>query len=233
MSVDRLLLFGILYAASAIDSANGNQAKALAFYHLVHNEDIIANVKRNSKKLKLLVYCMLELAQAQLRTDPDDRQRVYFREPAADFNDRSEQTYRQLLAWLYQEFQRQIFGSRSEISCIMFIERISCKFSKNKDPNKLPDVEEDSLHQNSGQGGRGNNDGERTLPNNRADGNDADDEERRHLVPSILKTAGLNDWFDPVFLQSRIELLKRHNQIESEDGSDRGDAFSAAGTLRE
>ena len=31
-----------------------------------------------------------------------------------------------------------------------------------------------------------------------------------------------NDWFDPVFIQKRIELIKKHNKIESEEGTIRG-----------
>ena len=29
----------------------------------------------------------------------------------------------------------------------------------------------------------------------------------------------INDWFDPVFIERRIGILKRINMIESEDGS--------------
>lgn len=82
--VDKLILFAILYSRSEITSSNGNQAKALAFYHLLQHDDIIANVKKDSKRLKQLVFYMFELAMAVLRVDPDDRRRVYFREPGED-----------------------------------------------------------------------------------------------------------------------------------------------------
>ena len=62
LSVDKLILFGILYATSDVDNAEGNQAKALAFYHLLNNEDLVANVKRSSRRLKLLMHYMFELA---------------------------------------------------------------------------------------------------------------------------------------------------------------------------
>lgn len=35
------------------------------------------------------------------------------------------------------------------------------------------------------------------------------------LVPFI----GLNDWFDPVFIHKKIDSLKKHNKLESDDGS--------------
>jgi len=40
-SVDRLMLFGILYSESLVDSSEGNQVKALLFFHLLHNDNIV------------------------------------------------------------------------------------------------------------------------------------------------------------------------------------------------
>jgi len=30
---------------------------------------------------------------------------------------------------------------------------------------------------------------------------------------------GVNDWFDPVFLQKRIEILRKHNDVKDEPDS--------------
>ena len=32
----------------------------------------------------------------------------------------------------------------------------------------------------------------------------------------------INDWFDPIFIERRIQILKKYNMIESEDGSGGG-----------
>jgi hypothetical protein len=49
------------------------------------------------------------------------------------------------------------------------------------------------------------------------------EEEPEIIIPQVHLHGQLNDWFDPVYIQMRVELLKRHNKIESEDGSVRGD----------
>lgn len=51
--------------------------------------------------------------------------------------------HNKVLEYIYQEFLQQLFNNRKEISCIQFIERISCKYNKNKDPNKI--VEEATI----------------------------------------------------------------------------------------
>ena len=38
------------------------------------------------------------------------------------------------------------------------------------------------------------------------------------MVPLFQLGLTLNDWFDPIFIQQRIELLKKSNKIDSEDG---------------
>ena len=40
-------------------------------------------------------------------------------------------------------------------------------------------------------------------------------EEYSGLVLPRLQNLGVNDWFDPVFLQARIAVLRKHNDIES------------------
>lgn len=60
--------------------------KALVFYNLLQPQDLVANVQRTSDKLRKLVYGLFELAQTRIELDPDGHQRLYFREPIADFN---------------------------------------------------------------------------------------------------------------------------------------------------
>ena len=108
----------------------GNQAQALVFFHLMHNDEMAANVKKNSKRLKKYVFALIELSQARLKTDPDGRHRFYFREKS-----NNEAKHMELTEWFYSDFQRQIFGRRTEISCIQFIERLSCVYNKDNDPN--------------------------------------------------------------------------------------------------
>ena len=38
------------------------------------------------------------------------------------------------------------------------------------------------------------------------------------MVPLFQLGSTLNDWFDPIFIQQRIDLLKKANKIDSEDG---------------
>ena len=52
MSVDKLMLFGLIYTPSKISSQKGNNCKALLFYHLINSEDIVQNVMRDSKRLR-------------------------------------------------------------------------------------------------------------------------------------------------------------------------------------
>ena len=74
LSVDKLMLFGILYTESRLDSRFGNQAKALLFYHLLTtDDDIIGHVHRHCKRLRRLLFMMFELAQAHLELDIDGR----------------------------------------------------------------------------------------------------------------------------------------------------------------
>ena len=54
-------------------------------------------------------------------------------------------------------------------------------------------------------------------------------EEYSGLVLPRLQNLGVNDWFDPVFLQARIAVLRKHNDIESVmDASVADDASEAA-----
>lgn len=100
LSIDKLMLFGILYTESTLDSRFGNQAKALLFYHLLNDDDIIGHIHRHCKRLKRLLFIMFELAQAHLELDVDGRQRIYFREGNSEYD----HTYLRLLNWLYTEF---------------------------------------------------------------------------------------------------------------------------------
>lgn len=40
-----------------------------------------------------------------------------------------------------------------------------------------------------------------------------------HKVVGVVPSIHLHDWFDAVFIQRRIEILRLKNKIESEDGS--------------
>lgn len=51
----------------------GNQAKALVFFHLFSEDEIAANVRKNSKRLKKAMFTLFEIAQARLRTDQDGK----------------------------------------------------------------------------------------------------------------------------------------------------------------
>ena len=62
LNVDKLMLFGILYTENILDARNGNQVKALLFYHLLNSDDILNHIFRSSKRLKKLVYYMFELS---------------------------------------------------------------------------------------------------------------------------------------------------------------------------
>ena len=58
------------------------------------------------------MHYIFEFCQAMLETDPDGRQRLYFREPVAYFSDinnrgggaEKEQIHQRIIEWLYQEF---------------------------------------------------------------------------------------------------------------------------------
>ena len=73
LSVEKIILFAILYMGCDIKSKFGNQSKALIFFHLMGCEDAVANVRKNSKRLKKLMYSIFELAQARLKTDKDGK----------------------------------------------------------------------------------------------------------------------------------------------------------------
>lgn len=149
ISVDKLILFGILYTPSSLSEKNGNLSKGLLFYHLINGEKIAESVPKNSKKLKQLMLYIFEFCQATLESDPDGRQRLYFREPVAYFSDinnrgggaEKEQIHQRITEWLYQDFLWQLFANRESLSCIQFIERLACKFSKDRDPNRIEDDE--------------------------------------------------------------------------------------------
>jgi hypothetical protein len=102
--------------------------------------------------------------------------------------------------WLYEEFKRQAFGRRDEISCVQFIERLSCLHNKNRDPNSV-NLEEMFP---------------KMITNTFKDDvdNDMDDPKYSHLKLPQLLSMGVNDWFDPVFLQKRIEKLLSYNDIQ-------------------
>lgn len=98
---------------SKVDTSNGNQAKALILYHLMHQDDVTGNVRKESKNLKKLMYTLFELSQGRLKTDADGEQRFYFRESGSD-----EGKHAILIDWLFDEFKRQVFGRRQGISCV-------------------------------------------------------------------------------------------------------------------
>ena len=155
----------------------------------------------------MLVYFMFELSQARLELERDGRQRIYFRERSGDFNHDREQLHQRIISWLYGEFLRQIFGQRDKVSCVHFLEKISCKFHKNRDPNKIC-VDETIVP-------------EKSWRRNKKDGiNDsvAEIDAQEIMVPLFQLGLTLNDWFDPIFIQQRIERLKKSNKLDSEDG---------------
>lgn len=61
LSVSKLMLFGILYTPSHLSKPQGNQLKALVFYHLLHPDNSISNIDRTDTKLKFMVKAMFEL----------------------------------------------------------------------------------------------------------------------------------------------------------------------------
>ena len=101
------MLFGIVYSPSFVDTLNGNIAKAVLFWQLIHKRDLTRNIHRQSKRLKYLMYCIFEMAHAHLETDQDGLERIYFREPPADFmNGEKEQVTQKILHVIYDEFRR-------------------------------------------------------------------------------------------------------------------------------
>lgn len=86
LSIEKIILFGILYCPSYFSSTHGNQAKALSFYYLVQRKSLVGDIHRDCKYLKAIVMAMFELCQARIELDPDNHTRLYFREPVADFN---------------------------------------------------------------------------------------------------------------------------------------------------
>lgn len=66
------MLFGIIYTPSRVGKSGGNTSKALLFYHLIHGENIVAKVKRESKKLRQLMHYVFEFAQARFERDQLD-----------------------------------------------------------------------------------------------------------------------------------------------------------------
>jgi len=190
----------------------------------MHNDELVGTVKKRSKRLKRLIYYMFEMSSAHLNTDTDGRKRMYFSELASD---EGEETHQRLLAWLYYEFRRQIFGRRTEMSCIMFIERISCKFNKNKDPNKIDDFKHTTVpKKDSDDTGKRNSVHETIAKLQKGEDGDASDlpDWSGLKLPKVGLT--VNDWFDPVFLQTRIELLMRNNEVESVASAAGSDAMS-------
>lgn len=61
-SVDKLMLFGIIYTPARFGESNGNMTKALLFYHLMQGEHIVSKVTRRSKKLRQLMFYIFEFA---------------------------------------------------------------------------------------------------------------------------------------------------------------------------
>ena len=106
ISVDKLMLFGILYTGSNLKKGIGNQCKALMFFHLINRDNLVKHMRKDSKRMKMLVYFMFELSQARLELERDGRQRIYFRERSGDFNNEREQLHQRIVGWLYGEFLR-------------------------------------------------------------------------------------------------------------------------------
>ena len=44
LSVDKMMLFGIMYTPNNISSSKGNLSKSVLFYHLIHGEHIVDKV---------------------------------------------------------------------------------------------------------------------------------------------------------------------------------------------
>lgn len=114
----------------------------------------------------------------------------------------------------------------------MFMERIACKYNKDKDPNNNDDEAFMFPKKKKGEGDAKKDDesvsqeeeeGKKYTRYGALDGVvelEELPEEFEGLVLPHLQSLHINDWFDPVYLQTRIDLLKKHNKIESEDGSD-------------
>ena len=132
LSVDKIMLFAILYTPSTLKNTQGNLAKGVMFCHLLDCDRLVQKIQRKSAKLRQFLQYIFEFCQSTLESDPDDRQRLYFREPIAYFNNEDEQLHQKIIEWVYQEFLKQIFGSVNEVSCIQFIERIACAHVKQK-----------------------------------------------------------------------------------------------------
>lgn len=76
------------------------------------------------------------------------------------------------------------------MSCVHFLEKISCKFHKNRDPNKIYQ-DETIVAEKANQ------------RNKKKDGPDdsvADIEAQEIMVPLFQLGLTLNDWFDPIFI---------------------------------
>ena len=88
-----------------------------------------------------------------------------------------------------------------------FIERISCKLSKEKDINSLELAQEHQDQEGKSKNEQGKSQGE-------------DDEEKINLkLPRFQKEIRLHDWFDTVFITQRIWQLKEANTVSEESGS--------------
>jgi hypothetical protein len=85
LDIDKIMLFGVLYTGSQVDTFNGNMSKAVLFWQLIHKRDLTRNIHRGSKRLKSLMHNIFELCNTHFQTDQDGQERIYFREPPADF----------------------------------------------------------------------------------------------------------------------------------------------------
>ena len=95
------------------------------------------------------------------------------------------------------------------MSCIQFVERISCKFIKNKNPNKITKEEEFVLYDKNGKEveyTEAENENHSILASklgvdcvDSADGRKKENENKCQVV-GVVPSMHLHDWFDPVFI---------------------------------
>ena len=101
------------------------------------------------------------------------------------------------------------------MSCVQFIERCACVHNKNLDPNS---VNLDSMFPNV----------QKSLGlQSREEMAGQVDEKFEGLNLPKLSSMGVNDWFDPVFLQLRISKLLSYNDV-----SEAVSSWSLAETIR-
>ena len=113
------------------------------------------------------------------------------------------------------------------MSCVQFIERISCKFMKMKNPNKNTEVQQLNVKHKPPPTLESASAAERNID---SDGESGSQEAKKDL--GLVPFIGLNDWFDPVFIHKKIDSLKKHNKIESLDGSHLNDNSEISFTSR-